>query len=233
MKTAHQSIKTQEAQLFLKWRNDPLYKGKPFITDGVFNEDCFSQQKTKVVFVLKESVAEDGVEEFDLCGAVKDGGISTTWTNIARWTRVILDDGESDHVSWNKLSRITAKDRADAMKKIAAINLKKTYGGPSSDMDEIANYAQPKIWQQMQIYQPDLIVACGKNVAYILRTVSGLERVDWPHTERGIYYWDAGKTQHCSKFTPVIDFHHPQSRIRAPFMAYSLMDAWSELKDKA
>ena len=140
---SEREITLREDELFNLWKQDSLYKDKTrkFVTDGVFNVDAFLAQKTKIVFVLKEAVAEEGVNGFDLRDAVGGGKYHTTWNNITRWTRVILDNGDDDKTSWEKLKNISAKDRESALGNIAAKNIKKTYGSASSKMDETQQYA--------------------------------------------------------------------------------------------
>ena len=199
-------IKEKEKELFTRWKAERSYAS--FIEDGVFNEDEWNKQAIKILYVLKEANWADG--NGDLCQILlseKSSNYWRTWNNIVRWTQAIRHGGEYQ-------KRVTKADKTECLKTIAALNIKKVGGNAVADNDEIRKYGECDasfINQQIELYQPDFIVCCGrgtgKNAAIlhdcVLTTVS-----EWKERIETYSYFlcelSSGKT------IPVLSFRHPQ-----------------------
>lgn len=201
-------IKEKEKQLFKNWKYERNYES--FITDGLFDEDEWTRQTVRILYVLKEANWKNG--NGDLCSYLlseESTNYWKTWNNIVRYTQAIRDGG-------NYQKTITKADKTKCLKTIAAINIKKVGGDASANDEKIrqfgirdANFLE----QQIKLYHPDIIVCCGRGCGknadilhdYVLSDVS-----DW-QTPIGIYNYFLCKLEN-EKNIPVISFRHPQMR---------------------
>lgn len=204
-------LKEKEKVLFEKWRSEQKYDF--FISDGIFDEDTYLKQKCKILFVLKEANWEKG--NADLCQFLLSESSSTywtTWNNIARWTKAILDPGEYPRY-------VSRADKSYWLRKVAAMNLKKVGGDAVAEDETIAEYAtRDRLYlkDQIGIYNPDIIICCGrgngKNADILHDIVFNQEQVtQWqkPITKSKYNYFFLNLN---GKKIPVLSFYHPQIR---------------------
>lgn len=205
------TILEQEQKLFADWKSQREYKS--FTIDGVFDEEIYLKQKTKILYVLKEAdwpeyKGDLNLKEYLL--SEKSKNYWRTWNNIARWTKGIIEGGEYQKY-------ISKSDKTYWLKKIAFIELKKTTGSANSDDDEIAYYAKQDskfIFKQIEMYSPDIIICCGRGTGknadllydYVFPKVS-LSNWKDPLTKNKYNYYVVNL---CNKDIPVISFVHPQ-----------------------
>ena len=218
------SIASEEQILFDKLRaNNPAV-----ILDGVIDEREYLSARYRIVYILKEV---NGGAGWDLREFVRNEhdknkyGRPQTWDNIARWTQGILS-WEAE-LPWSELENDNEDRRRIFLKKIAAINLKKTSGGHTSNVDEIyratEEYSQV-IQAQLDIYKPDIIICCGTAGPYVKHCYAGGEP-EWKMTSRGIWYFLEGNTV-------VVSYSHPEARTKDSLLYYGLMDAVKEILSK-
>lgn len=213
-------IRARENELFERWKQERDYPY--FIRDGVFNPSVWKNEKIKITFVLKEANWEN--EDADLRDWIMSEVSSTywkTWNNIARWTKAIIEGGPYPH-------DISRADKTYWLSKISFLNLKKVGGDARAENDTIREYAirdASYISEQLSLYQPDIIICCGRgdgknaDLLYeeILTTTS-----PWQEPIDGFNYFYTtfdGK----SIRTPVISFFHPQR-----IASHSTYQAWYE-----
>lgn len=203
----------QEQCLFIDWKKQRNYVS--FTYDGIFDYDTYFKQKIRILYVLKEADWQDYQGDFQLKDYLLSEVSPTywkTWNNIARWTKGILEGGDYP-------KKVTRADKTYWLKRIAFIELKKEAGGSSSNTDEIAEYAQNDsdyILKQIKLYQPDLIICCGrgngKNADLLYNHIFPKESLtEWktPLTKENYNYFTVNL---CDKNVPVISFVHPQMR---------------------
>lgn len=210
------SIQKEEALLF-----EALRQQVPAaVCDGVIDEKSFLSARYRIVYVLKEV---NGGENWDLRDFVYRGGRAQTWDNVARWTQAILS-WETDF-SWEEMQQNREERRKRELKKIAAVNLKKTSGGYTSDGREIYEAARLNselLKKQLNIYHADFIILCGTESAFMASCYQD-RKITWKMTKRGIWYFiDNG--------TVVISFSHPEARVKDNYLFYALLDAVREIK---
>lgn len=223
------NIEKLEDQLFDDWfKKDPK-----ILRDGVFDADKYCISKPRILYVLKEPWMEEIPDKRNLLDTVRNGDVVPTWTNLTRWTIALQKFSIGQFPVWkDDLEFINDHDRRNTLQSIAMMDLKKTPGATTSDMDEIQAWAKNNyelLRRQLAIYNPDIIICCGSRVCDILR--NDVCKIDkkWQMTKRGIYYfcYDGGN----GKKIPAIDFVHPQQRnTKNSLLAYALIDAWSELR---
>lgn len=225
------TIKNQEQQLFLKWRKERNYAY--FMRDGLFCEEEWNKQSTKILYVLKEANWENG--DVDLCEYLLSEKSPTywkTWNNIARWTQAIRVGGEYPQ-------KVTKADKTKCLRTIAALNIKKVGGDAQADDEEIRQYGKNDakyIRRQIELYQPDIIICCGRGDgknADILYNYVFSEKTPWQEPIIGHNYFLCNLTS--GKTIPVISFRHPQIRggHKVWKKSYDVMlEIASELKSK-
>ncbi len=214
------SIALEEQKLFDEWsvgRHD-------FVRDGVVDPGAFGSSAPRILFVLKE-VNDPGGGGWDLREFLREGARSQTWNVGTWWVRSIR--ALPGQIPWSSLDEISEDDRVKELRSIAAMNLKKSPGGHTSDSAEIEDASRRDaelIRRQFELYEPDLAICCGSAVS------DGLERAryagaqpDWKATTRGVWFY-----QHAPG-ARVISFSHPEARVAQNILHYSLVDAVQEI----
>lgn len=206
-------------ELFSLWET----KTDCFVRDGIFDENKF--ENPKVLFVLRDAhiVLEKSNPPYDLRDIVdKPEGEGRTWNNIARWTRVILDGAAFEEVEAISPSMLSAQ-----LRRIAAMNLKKEAGGARAErIEEFASQHREFINRQLEIINPDIIIACG--------TYTNIKRNVYMDTSRNKDFATGTKYRKFilelnHKFVPVIDFYHPQYNKKNKELAEDMLKIRKEL----
>ncbi|MFT3733718.1 MAG: hypothetical protein QM776_01555 [Rhodocyclaceae bacterium] len=212
------SITDAENNLFAEWRA----KREGFVADGVADEQAYLQSNRKLLFVLKE-VNDGNGGGWDLREYLRQGARAQTWANITRWTEGIRKIGED--FSWDELVEVDEDRRVSTLRSIAAINLKKSPGGHTSDPEELARISrEDKVFlnRQFSLYAPDIVVCCGTSgLFHALVTVS--ESIRLQKTRRGIAFHE----YQPGKF--IVDYAHPEARCASHLLYYGLVDAMREI----
>ena len=209
------TIKEQEDKLFAEWRTD--HKG--FVPDGVADENAYLQSGKKTLFLMKE-VNDPNCGGWDLRVKMREeGGKGATWNNIARWTKGIRRLPE--RIQWDaKLERLSIVDRIAAVRDVAAMNLKKTPGGAATvkaDLHNMAHRDAGFLRQQFEIYNADVVICCGQDVADLVHLCTNTDSTPWKKTtnEVGYHEYKPGKY--------LISFWHPAARGRGK-SAYMMLN---------
>ena len=130
-----------------------------------------------------------------------------------------------EDIPWQELADIDENRRRRTLRSIAAVNLKKSPGGHTTDSAELAKFAEEDrvfLNRQFSFYDPDVIICCGtSDTFHWLVKLNGQPR--WRITRRGIWFHerDAGKF--------VIAYSHPEARCAPPLLYYGLIDAMREI----
>ncbi len=140
-----------------KWRDHyhALGANTPLHKDGIINPDEYNKALRRVLFVLREP-NNSSAKEGDLCEWLRNGPISSTWHQAARWAAGLLF-GFPEFPEANDR-------RGEAFKQVAIMNLKKTAGGSTADLAEVSAFAyrsQQMLINQIHDIRPNIIVACG------------------------------------------------------------------------
>jgi hypothetical protein len=122
-------------------------------TDGIVDEEHYRQEKTRILFILKETNELNG----SLCEFLKNGAPGNgrkTWQPCCKWAKTILDGTCEPFRS--------DEERKGILRRIAAINLKKTSGTSQSDNTYIgwANNNIDLLKRQILEIDPQVIVLC-------------------------------------------------------------------------
>lgn len=206
MQRDYMLVKKYEKELFSEWKSNRNYTS--FLEDGIFDEETYNKQDIKILFVLKEADWENG--NCDLCEYLLTKTSRNqwrTWYNIVRWIIAIRTGGEYPR-------KITNDDKVENLKTIAFLNIKKVGGDSKADDSEIRKYGindSDFIKRQIELYNPDIIICCGRGNGKILHdyilNVSG----EWQTPICNDYNYFLTKLNSKNNI-PVISFCHPQMR---------------------
>lgn len=122
-------------------------------TDGIVDEKLYRQEKTRILFILKETNELNG----SLCEFLKNGAPNNgrkTWQPCCKWASAILD-------GTCKQFR-TEKERKGILQRIAAINLKKI-SGKSQSSNSYIEWAEKNtdlLKRQILEIDPQIIILC-------------------------------------------------------------------------
>ena len=213
------SIKEAEEALFSEWRE--IRDG--FVSDGVMDEEAYLASRPKLLFLLKE-VNDPAGGDWDLREVLREGGRAQTWNNVTRWIEGIRRLPQD--TPWSQLSRVDKDRRTHVLRSIVVINIKKSPGGHTADVDllrritrEDAEYLQ----RQFALYEPDVVISCGSATTATFLDAIGTSDVVWQRTTRGIRY------HQIPKGGVFIDYSHPAARCAPQLLHYPLVDAVREM----
>jgi hypothetical protein len=223
-RNAVMTLREHEDELFVRWRAH-----RPdLVRDGIVDEAFFSPSRPRILFVLKEP-NDPGGGGWDLRDVVKEGGRSQTWDNIARWVAGI--ERLPAETPWRDVARLTADHRKFLLRTIAAMNLKKSPGGGSTERDSlicVAREDRDLLLEQFNIYEPDLVICCGASVGDLMEElIIDASHGAWKPTSRGVWF----KEFRQGRF--IIDYAHPQVRTWSHLLFYGLVDAVREIRHPA
>jgi len=125
------------------------------VRDGVALPDVYAQEKTKVLFVLRDPNNSPGT---DMRALLRKGPEHQIWHTLARWAAGTL----SGFAPYKDVSR--SERKVEALRRVAVINLKKESGGARTDLailNAIAHRDQHVLREQVELLAPRLVIACG------------------------------------------------------------------------
>lgn len=153
--------------------------------DGIVDEKTYSNQNFRLTFLLKETNGNtfegetpDHYDDWDYAGWIRDKqstgeeAIYSTFRNIAMWASEfydIFEGGVTDKSTYldNGVLRIN-DNLLKSLRKIAVINLKKTFGGGSTDWNDLDKYLNQDICdvlrEELCIADPTVVLCGGRQV---------------------------------------------------------------------
>jgi len=127
---------------------------KRICKDGIIDFNEFHKAKPKILFIMKDV---NDFEGGDLREWLKEGP-RYMWHTIAKWSAGMLND-------FPMYEEVVHYDvKKEALKKIAAINLKKSSGKATVAPEIVNAYAHQDrelLLEQIDSIAPDLIISCG------------------------------------------------------------------------
>lgn len=220
-------IREKEEQLFEEWKRHR----SPFVPDGAVSENDYQTSIPKIAFILKEV---NSYKPYDLRKFLRKSDYWQTWNNVTRWVHGIRRLPIIDERSFCR--RITKDFRRETLKSIVAMNLKKSPGGSSTDLQALKAVAKedaPYIKRQYAIYDPDITICGGDNTAEIFKEVVG-HKMEWQKTKsigaQGDEIWWYKRNDEKEKPKVVVSYWHPaQRRRRAKDLLYILLDVIAKI----
>jgi len=206
-----------ESELFKQWANGR----RDFVPDGIVSEHDYIAAQLKLCFILKE-VNDEGSGGWDLRKFIRDGSRGHTWNNITRWV-ICINDLYTD-TPWQSIESIDKEQRANLLRTICAMNLKKYPGASTTVTSEFQDYVesdQSYIRKQYSFYKPDLTICCG--TGWDFRYALGLNDEQIFRTSNDIEWFKN------TDGAPVIVYKHPQARVLGADLVYELVVAIREI----
>lgn len=140
------------------------------------------------------------------------------WRNVCEWTEGIFETTKDYLPIYHETEY--ENNGNDILKKIAVINIKKSSGKSSSDMDEINNYAlfdKEEIMREIALCNPTIII-CGYTMSS-LNIITDYTVKDEKHPDKDwIYSFELNGHK-----VIVIDFFHPANHYPKLMNYYTLM----------
>lgn len=208
-------IREREDELFGRWIKERKMR-TPFIKDGSHSPEAYEASKHKVVFLLKEpnwgftrdeqiQYASEQMEVHD-----QRDDYDTWWKSIAKWCATIT----YPEWTWQKIEEEVQRGNAnDFIAPYPMIQLKKTPGGGAAnhnDLYDIAREDSDFLREQLSIYQPRFVIACG--TWNILKDVVFDGIFDTDTTSNGIKYFFTDRKLGHENNMCIINFCHPSMR---------------------
>jgi len=162
-----ETYQSQIDSLFKEWKQrEPHKTNNNFIEDGIIDTQKWDEVNTKVLFILREAYQNEGeIGGFNLVKNLKaekgEKKSKTTWRNLGKWAYLLQNYQTSN------IRSKPSKDWSfyeDAFLSTAIINVKKSGGKKSTDIEEIKKFASDErdlLSRQVDLIKPDIICCCG------------------------------------------------------------------------
>lgn len=197
-------------RLFEEWENKNVFR------DGLLDEKLYVESNPKVMWLLKDPNTKE--KRGDLLEIIKafisdymaeEDNLPETLRRAAIFS-YLIQEGLPEYVSG--LASMTDKKLIHGLSSSAIVNLKKTQGGRTADLDAVYEEAERSfdLWtKQMSILKPDIILCGGtyKIVSYLYRDKEVVPDKALRETPNGLPYLKHDDSVY-------IDFFHPLARIR-------------------
>lgn len=198
--------------------------------DGIVDEKTYSNQRYKLAFLLKEvngntsnGQCPDHYDDWDYVGWIRENQSSgkekiyPSFRNIAMWTSEfydVLNVNFAEKDKYLKNGTLLIDDNlCNSLRKIAVINLKKTFGGGVSDWNEINDYLDDKVCnillEEICAADPSVILCGGREVFDFVLKIhhADKEAINTIVTKGG------KKISYINAWNMIyIDFYHPSCR---------------------
>lgn len=195
--------------------------------DGIVSEKDYKKSDFKLAFLLKETNGNDSdgespekYEDWDYIGWIRDIAegkekLYPTFRNIAMWSAEFFDimgKGQLDKSQYIKDGALVVNDElVKVLKKIALLNLKKTWGKGTTDWNDLNDYllnekARFVVRDEISLINPDVVI-CGSNQVFDFACNIYNEKSETIATKKNnkLNYFKYGKTVFVS-------FYHPSCR---------------------
>lgn len=191
-----------------------------FIRDGVVCPELWFAQRRRPLFLLKE--AYNGKGDWDLAGdhLLTAKPASRMWRRVSHWTYALLNTTAEELAPYDSGLDVS-KYGNEYLRRIAVVNVKKSGGKKSSNMDEIRSYAwfdAERLWKQLSLCDPTVIVCgyTGSALDIITERVTG-KKVRDTYNENLYYTMELNGHK-----VLVLDYWHPAHQFPEQLNYYGL-----------
>lgn len=198
-----------------------------FIRDGVVCPEQWFSQKVRPLFLLKE--AYGGNADWDLIAdhLLPTHPISKMWNRISLWTRGLLTTTKDTIAPFVEDDPVAESYGNAYLKQLAVINIKKSGGDKSSDMNIIrayANFDKDRLKEQLELCDPTVII-CGYTASTLDIILEQPVRKDY--NQNLAYHISINGHD-----VLVLDYWHPANQYPDIMNYYGLMSIYQQaLKD--
>lgn len=200
--------KNEEIQMLLTENREILLNGEltnGICFDGIVDEDCFDKQATKLAVLLKETNGNDSegnhqevlpdwdyrswlkeqqAEGKPMPGESKDPFYSSTFRKLCLWLAEffdVTDEGNCDVDQYFLADGgVDISKVRTSLKKVALVNLKKSWGTEKTNAGKLYNYATnvaiaPILVRELAIISPDFVLCGSSDVFETARNIYGIK----------------------------------------------------------
>ena len=203
------------------------HQNEVFIRDGVVCPEQWFSQKVRPLFLLKE--AYGGNADWDLIAdhLLPTHPISKMWNRISLWTRGLLTTTKDNVAPFVEDDPVAENYGNAYLKQLAVINIKKSGGDKSSDMNIIrayANFDKDRLKEQLELCDPTVII-CGYTASTLDIILEQPVRKDY--NQNLAYHISINGHD-----VLVLDYWHPANQYPDIMNYYGLMSIYQQaLKD--
>jgi hypothetical protein len=215
------NIRDEEDKLFEEWKVD--YNNRPkdnhpcFVEDGCLDPETYQNESRKIVFVLKNPNLGGSPPSLyqlrdDLMKVDHNNNLHRWWAPIARWCYFLQYPAHHYKQATTNIREEDAASVIKYLKHYCFIQLKKDGFGSSTsnkELEEAIKNDGEKIKRQLNIYTPDVIIACGTGDQLSSELFHCQENC-CDQTSSGIKYWKIVELNHKPCY--LIDYCHPSVR---------------------
>lgn len=238
LERAEQYCRKNQA-LFERWKQKPPcngidHPGNVFIRDGVVCPEKWFSQEVRPLFLLKEAYESTGNrEDWDLAAYIQSiveenqAGKHKTWNRVNQWAQGLFHSSAHQIYPYS-LAGNGFQQSGKALEKIAVMNVRKSGGVKSSDMDTIRKYAkadQKELLEQLELIDPTLVV-CGFTIS-CLNIILGKKVKDYAHRETfstDLFY----VSELNGHLLLVLDYWHPSNHFPDIMNYYGLIGSYQQ-----
>lgn len=249
--------KTNEIRNLLEKHRDALLQADVTTTtlkngicyDGIVDETVFCSLSKKVAFLLKETNGNnsDGerpselsdwdyrawLQEKQAIGIESSGEkLYRTFYSLCMWVDVFYDTIAEKTVSFEDYCadhRLEPENLRNNLTKTAIINLKKTWGGGSTQWKDLNSYlqndaAKEVVQKQLDIIDPNVVICGSREVFDFAKQIFGSPEESLPMND--------GTTVSffCANQMVFLDFYHPACRKSREFLYQFSVEVFRTLK---
>jgi hypothetical protein len=202
------SYQSKSKKLFEEWKKAVSEYGKSFISDGIVNEIYFQGTTPKVLFLMKESNDPSDEADWDLAKFFNKELKYNFARRISEWAWGIIKN-------FPPLEKASSEDLHNALKSTAIVNLKKSGGGTSTDIEVLKRHVKMNkefLLKQIDLIRPNIIIGGLGQTAI------------WELFIENIKFINSGYDLKIARFNDfkIVDFYHPSYRVPRA-MSYSLL----------
>ncbi len=240
----HNTLLNQQEELFRRMRTECPTLYPHFIGDGAVNPEQFFRREPRIVFLAKDPNYKrpPNGETRDLFEKIRSGGEEGEFA-LSKWRiggRVLsrwLSEIHGDNLSWEELEHKSNKIMwcLDKFQSLALVNIKKTAGrgiNPEkqlgeyrAELDRHASEAGPLLADQVRLYDPVIVVACGTGHGILEHLFPKINLLG-KRTRRGWDFYEIGD----ERFR-IVTYYHFSGRTDSRMLHYGLVDAIKEIVD--
>ncbi len=215
-----ENYKSEICSLFSDWKSRPHHYNQVFNYDGIIDPKTWfhlkEQNKPRILFVLKEAYHTSDFQgtEYDLADDLRTNGPwGSVWLRVAEWAYGLM------FTTTEKLQRykeLSSDEANNCLRQIAILNLKKSNGKSSSQMDDIGNYAKHDadlIQREIELISPNVIV-CGYTFEALNSVLNSPFNKSKAYCDNWYYRDTRGRI--------FLDYYHPANHYPALMNYYGL-----------
>jgi hypothetical protein len=243
-------ISNREALLWADVLAQEIQNGICF--DGIVDEVVFYEQSQKVIFLLKETngnnsngKAPESYKDWDYIGWLEhqqandepgneenSRAFYKTFYNVCMWLDIYYDILDGNHILYEDYiasGRFDTKTMRKNLSKTGIVNLKKTWGGASTDWKALNHYLQNEtvlevLRKQIAYIAPDVVLCGGQQVFDFAKKIFGGE-------VQTLLLADGSKTSYFRvNSTTFLNFYHPSCRKKREDLYNVSAEVFSMLK---